>query len=127
MADERPRVLLVDDEPGILDLLEMVLVEAGFEVLRAASGVQAVRLLDMETGQIRALVTDVRLPGAVDGWELARRARSLAPQISVVYVTGDSEINWAASGVPNSLLVAKPFAPAQVVTAIASLLNVGGG
>ena len=122
----RPRILLVDDEAGILDLLDAVLTEAGFDVVRAASGRQALESLPAEVDQLRGLITDVRLPGAVDGWELARRARVLKPDIAVVYVTGDSEMSWSASGVPGSVLVTKPFAPAQVVTAISALLTVGG-
>lgn len=122
----RPRILLVDDEAAILDLLEAVLTDAGFAVDRAADGVGALEILRAEFAELRGLITDVRLPGPVDGWELARNARALEPGLAVVYVTGDSEISWAASGVPGSLLVAKPFAPAQVVTAIASLLTVGG-
>jgi CheY-like chemotaxis protein len=122
----RPRILLVDDEPAILDLLETVMGDAGFAIVRASTGARALEILRTEFGQLRGLVTDVRLPGPVDGWDLARQARSLQPEIAVVYVTGDSEINWAASGVPGSLLVPKPFAPAQVVTAMASLLTVGG-
>jgi DNA-binding response OmpR family regulator len=123
---ESPRVLVVDDEMGILDLLQTVLSEAGFDVSTALTGDRALKVLEAEAEQIRALVTDVRLPGLIDGWELARRGRAIAPQLCVIYVTGDSEASWASSGVPGSHLVAKPFAPAQVVTAIASLLNVGG-
>jgi DNA-binding response OmpR family regulator len=123
---EGPRVLVVDDEAGIVDLLQAVLSEAGFEVSTAFTGDRALKLLEVDADRIRALVTDVRLPGVLDGWELGRRARALAPQLCVIYVTGDSEASWASSGVPGSLLVAKPFAPAQVVTAIASLLNAGG-
>jgi CheY-like chemotaxis protein len=127
VMSERPRILLVDDEAGILDLLDAALSDAGFDVVRAASGRQALQVLQTEIKELRGVITDVRLPGAVDGWELARHARSLEPSIAVVYVTGDSEISWSASGVPGSVLVPKPFAPAQVVTAISSLLTVGSG
>ena len=43
----------------------------------------------------------------------------------MIYMTGDSANEWRSRGVPNSLLIIKPFAPAQVVTALSQLLNAG--
>ena len=62
--------------------------------------------------------------GGIDGWEVARHARAKFPNIAVVYITGDSAAQWSAEGVPESLVLQKPFADAQVVHAIATLLNV---
>ena len=70
-----------------------------------------------------ALLTDVRLASDASGWDVARRARELSPAMPIVYLTGDSAADWASQGVPNSVLITKPFALAQVVTAISSLLN----
>jgi DNA-binding response OmpR family regulator len=71
-------------------------------------------------------VTDVNLsPGKLTGWDVAKRARELQPTLPVVYITGTDANDWASNGVPNSVLVAKPFAPAQIVTAISQLLNQG--
>jgi len=55
--------------------------------------------------------------------ELVRRARELVPNIAVVYVSADSGPDWTSSGVPKSVLVIKPFAEAQIVTAIATLIT----
>ena len=49
------------------------------------------------------------------------------PQFPVVYMTGDSAAEWDSIGVPNSILLTKPFAPAQLVTALSQLLNGGSG
>jgi DNA-binding LytR/AlgR family response regulator len=76
-----------------------------------------------DSGAIRALVTDIDLGGKVSGWNLARRARELNPNLAIVYMTGASGDPWAASGAPNSILVTKPFAPAQIVTAVSQLFN----
>ena len=54
---------------------------------------------------------------------MSRRARELEPSLPVVYMTGDAAGDWTSNGVPNSILVTKPFAPAQVVTAVSQLLN----
>ena len=71
------------------------------------------------------LVTDINLRGRIDGWEVAQRAREIDPHFPVVYISGASAAEWPSKGVPNSVMLEKPFAPAQLVTAVASLLNSG--
>jgi DNA-binding response OmpR family regulator len=73
----------------------------------------------------RALVTDVNLKGRLSGWEVARQIREKDPAFPVVYMTGAAGDGWASRGVPNSILLQKPFAPAQLVTAVSNLLNTG--
>jgi DNA-binding response OmpR family regulator len=73
--------------------------------------------------EYRALVADVNLRGSLSGWDLARQVREREPTFSVVYMTGAAADDWASQGVPNSILLQKPFAPAQLVTAISQLLN----
>lgn len=96
--------------------------EAGFAVEHFKRGGDAAAALQERAGQYQALLTDVRLP-EVDGWELAHLARELNPSIPVVYVSGDSAADWPVHGVPNSLMLQKPFAMAQMVAAITTLLN----
>jgi hypothetical protein len=52
-------------------------------------------------------------------------AREINPSFPVVYMSGDSAEDWASQGVPNSIMLSKPFAPAQLVTAVSQLLNAG--
>jgi len=59
----------------------------------------------------------------VDGWAVARRARKIDPNVPVVYMTGKEAEEWASKGVPNSIMISKPFAQAQLVTAVSQLLN----
>jgi CheY-like chemotaxis protein len=59
------------------------------------------------------------------GWDVARHGRETNPDLPVVYVTASERHDWASRGVPNSVLIAKPFAPAQVLIAVSQLLNVG--
>ena len=73
--------------------------------------------------QICALITDIRLGTGPDGWDLARHARELNARLPIVYMSGDSSQGHSARGVPDSLMIQKPFAPAQIVTAISTLLN----
>ena len=71
------------------------------------------------------LVTDVSLKGRMSGWDVARQVREIDPGCPVVYMTGGGGGDWPSQGVPHSILLQKPFAPAQLVTAIANLLNTG--
>jgi CheY-like chemotaxis protein len=117
-------VFVVEDEVLIQAVVCPALEDAGFSVMVASSGDDAVSILEKdEPPPIRALVTDVALRTDVSGWDVARRARELHPDIPVVYMTGGNADEWAANGVPNSVLITKPFAPAQIVTAVAQLLN----
>lgn len=61
----------------------------------------------------------------MNGWQLATVARQGNPNLPVVYMTAASGEEWAAHGVPNSILLQKPFAPVQLVTAVSQLLNKG--
>lgn len=125
METARPPVLLVDDEDMIVELLEENLHDAGYTVVSVRSGAHAIEMMDAPDANYRALVTDINLgPGDVDGWHVAHHARELWPQIPVVYMSAAAAAEWAANGVPNSTLIQKPFAPAQVVTAISQLLNI---
>lgn len=117
-----PVLLYVEDELITRDLVEASLREAGYEVLTASNGSQALDLLGKPEGALRGLITDINLGDGPDGWEVARKARELASGLPVVYVSGASDGDWTSRGVPNSVMVAKPFAPAQVVVAISSLL-----
>lgn len=117
-----PILLYVEDEPITRDLVADALREAGFEVVAAADGDEALVQLGAKCGALRGLITDINLGDCPDGWEVARNARESCSGLPVVYVSGACEHEWTAKGVPNSLMIAKPFAPAQIVVAIASLL-----
>ncbi|TPK10193.1 response regulator [Mesorhizobium sp. B2-5-7] len=116
-------ILVVEDHPLILMEIESGLEDAGFEVVRAKNAEIAIEVFDTDPSNIRALVTDIRLGAGKCGWELAKYLRQAAPAMPVVYVSGDSALHWAKRGVPNSIMISKPFAVAQITTALATLLN----
>jgi len=119
---ELPVILVVEDEDLVQALVEGALREAGFELEVVASAEEAIGLLK-DNHNYRALVTDINLAGGLDGWEVAKHAREIDPGFAVVYMTGAAADQWASHGVPNSILLTKPFAPAQLVTAVSNLLN----
>jgi DNA-binding response OmpR family regulator len=116
-------ILVVEDEPVIQDMVCEALSEGGFGTEMASSGDAAVKLLEGNEGKYRALITDIHLGGKSMGWDVAKRARELDQEIPVIYMTGAGAAKWRSHGVPKSLLLDKPFAPAQVVTAVSQLLN----
>ena len=119
-------ILVVEDEALILMMVETILQEGGFKVEIAHSAEEAIRMIDVPDARYRALVTDIDLhSGKLTGWDVARHAREVTPNIPVVYMTAASADDWTSQGVPNSVLVNKPFAPAQILTAVSQLLNAG--
>jgi DNA-binding response OmpR family regulator len=121
--DSVPVILLIEDDEAIQTLAEDALADARFELAIAASGEEALTLLMGKKGSYRALVTDIHLRGTADGWQVAQRAREIDPVFPVIYISGIGAADWPSKGVPNSVMLAKPFAPAQLVTAISNLLN----
>jgi CheY-like chemotaxis protein len=120
-----PTILIVEDDEAIQIIVEESLGDGGFETAVAPSGEEAVTLLTGQKAKYRALVTDINLRGKMDGWEVARRAREINPEFPIVYMSGTGAAEWTSKGVPNSIMLEKPFAPAQLVTAVANLLNSG--
>jgi len=123
--EELPVILVVEDDQSVQGIVEDALGDGGFEPAIAASGEEAVTLLKGGSTKYRALVTDINLRGKMGGWEVARLAREIDPNFPVVYMTGASADEYGSHGVPNSILLTKPFAPAQLVTAVSQLLNSG--
>jgi CheY-like chemotaxis protein len=120
-----PIVLIVEDDLEIQAILDEALVEAGFETAIVSSAEEAVTLLTGKVADSRAIVTDINLKGMMNGWQVAKAAREIDPAFPIVYMTGAAAGEWPSHGVPNSILLAKPFAPAQLVTAVSQLLNAG--
>lgn len=126
ILEDLPVILVVEDDGPIQGIVEDALTDGGFEPAIAASGEEAVTLLKGGQVKYRALVTDVNLKGRTDGWEVARQAREIDPEFPIVYMTGAAADQWPSRGVPNSILLQKPFAPVQLVTAVSQLLNAAG-
>lgn len=121
---ESVTILLVEDEGLLLLEFEEALTAAGFDVVCFSSGAKAITHLTSVASPAEGIVTDIRLSDtANDGWEVARIGREIATEMAVVYISGDSAAEWASKGVPNSIMLEKPFAMAQMVTALSQLLN----
>jgi CheY-like chemotaxis protein len=82
-------VLVVEDEPLVLEYVSGILGQSGFDVIAASSGEEA--LSRIAEGGVCAVVSDVAMPGRVNGFELARRVREKCPRMGVVLVSGVME------------------------------------
>lgn len=111
----RPRLLVVEDEPLVRELIVLELEDAGYDVVEAEDGPTALRLL-ADDADIALLFTDIRLPGGMTGWDIAEQARGLRPDLPVIYCTGYS--SDALRLVPGAEFMKKPYRPAAVVAAI---------
>jgi DNA-binding response OmpR family regulator len=124
MATSPPlTILIVEDEPLIGLDVEEALELAGFGTLLLACPIQASELLKAGASAFAGLVTDIRLGTNLTGWDLGRAARGQQGNFPVVYMSGDSAHDHCIYGVPDSIMVQKPFVSAQIVTAITALLN----
>jgi CheY-like chemotaxis protein len=120
---QEPIVLLVEDDPLVLLVAQDALEAGGYKVVAATSAREALTLLDARSGELSGLVTDIRLGAGQTGWEVARHARGLKSDLPIVYTTSDGAGEWPVEGVPNSVLVQKPYAPLQLLTAISALIT----
>ncbi len=104
-------------------MLEDGLGAAGFSLVIKNDSAAAIAALDADASRYSAVLTDIRLGKGPSGWDIARHARKLVPDMPVVYMSGDSAEEWSSMGVPDSVMIEKPFVVAQIVTAVTTLLN----
>jgi CheY-like chemotaxis protein len=115
-------ILLVDDEQDILDIGMTVLRGAGYQVLPALSGDIAMVMVDQGL-QFRLLVTDIIMPGLLDGFSLARRVREALPDIRIVYTTGYSgAASIRSRGAPYGDTLAKPWMPRDLLEIVGNTM-----
>ena len=117
------RLLVVEDEFLIRLMLSEALLDAGYEVLEAADADEALRQIELAAGRPpRALLTDVQLPGPVNGHELASRIRARLPALPVIFMTGRPEPLGAPAS-RRDVVIAKPYLPSEVCAAVERLLS----
>lgn len=119
-------ILLVDDEQDILDLGVAVLRGAGYNVLPALNGDIAMILLEQGL-PFRLLVTDIVMPGLLDGFSLARKAREALPDIRIIYTTGYSgAASIRSRGAPYGDTLVKPWMPRDLLEIVGRTMAKAG-
>lgn len=120
--DPRPVVLLAEDEPLVRMFNADALDEAGYRVVEASSGDEAMSLFEARP-DVRAVVTDVEMPGNVNGFALARHVTESRPFVAVLIVSG--RIRPGAEDLPHdSAFLAKPYSGADLLRTLAGLITV---
>ena len=117
-------VLVVDDEPTVRLLVTEVLADLGYTAIEAEDGPSALRVLDWKT-RIDLLVTDVGLPGGLNGRQLADAARVARPDLKVLFITGYAENAVLSHGHldPGMHVLTKPFALEALASRIRELIT----
>jgi len=115
------KVLVVEDEPHLREAMAEALALEGFDVTQAASGDEAAGLIEAAHG-FDLLLTDVQMPGLLDGMGVAARARARQPHLPIVVATGH---RGAEAGVdalqPRAALVRKPYGLNMILAAIGTV------
>lgn len=92
-------------------------------MIPVSKGLEAIAIFDREPERVAALLTDIRLGDGRTGWDVARHLRTVNPTMPVIYMSGDGADDWPSLGVPNSLMITKPFVMPQIIIGLATLLN----
>jgi len=118
------RLLVVEDDPNVRDAAVSMLSDLGYEVTEAADGEEAIRLLRRGT-TIDLLLTDIMMPGDKDGRDLGRLARSVLPELAVLYSSGNPEMAVEVPAIEDvrEAFISKPYHYAELAQKIEGLLS----
>ena len=120
-------ILVVEDEFLIRLIVAEELVDAGFVVREAESGDAAARLIEEDAENFSLLITDIHMPGRLNGVGLGRLMRARHPEVPIIYTTGRPDaLNAVGRLGENDVFVPKPFAPSDLLTIARRLLGAGG-
>ena len=125
--ENSPATLLVEDDPFMRTMLAIALEEGGFRVVEAQNADAAMKILK-QGEKINVVITDVKMPGSMDGVGLAGWMREEAPGVPVILVSGFSfETDLRAINPAIAIIVKKPCDPDEVVGWVASLVKTPDG
>lgn len=122
--EDRPAVLICDDEPGVLEVIQGVLADEPMQVLAARSPREAIAIARDLKGELDILITDSVMPG-MNGDELLAAIRELSPQVRAGFISGYSRTGLQASGASESEapFLGKPFRPEELLAFVDELLS----
>jgi DNA-binding response OmpR family regulator len=124
-APSSARVLIVDDEDQVCELLSEIVSDEGFEAHCVQTDRAAYAALRGDLRQACAcMIVDVNLGPGTTGYDVARFARNIQPQLPVIYLSGQtSEASYRANRVPGSLFVPKPFSADELLEQVRKLVG----
>ena len=113
-------IIVVDDDDGVRLLVEELLLDRGYDVITAQNGAEGLDRIQREP-RLSLIVTDIRMPG-IDGWQLARRATEIRPDIKVLYITGYPG-EQPPDNAPWGPLLRKPWRSDEIYRCIEQLIS----
>lgn len=125
MPETEKEILIVEDEPDVRFVVSEALQMEGFKIVEAANSAEALTILQSNPN-IVVLFTDIVMPGEIDGFELAHRAKQLRPDLAVIYTSGYvRNLPWGKHGVGYGPLLPKPYKHQHLFTEIRRALHPG--
>jgi len=124
LAGREQVVLVIDDEPSLRMLIAEILGDVGYTVIEAADGPSGLRLLQTAP-RVDMLITDVGLPGGLNGRQVADAARISRPRLQVLFITGYAENAVVGNGRLDAgmALITKPFAMEALAQKVHQMLK----
>lgn len=118
-------ILVVDDEPGILELIRRVLKQANYAVIPSRSGDDAWGFIEQDRTSVDLVLTDIVMPGRIDGIVLASKIRQKYRNLSVLFMTGSllERDKFATGTTRDRRLLRKPFSPKELLEFVDSHLG----
>jgi DNA-binding response OmpR family regulator len=117
-------ILLVEDEPLIRAIVADELSFQGFEVCEAETGDQAAALIEHPPTTFSLLITDIHMPGQLNGIGVARLMRRRCPSVPIIYTSGRPDVLNALMPLgPKEVVVPKPFTPSELLGVVHQLLK----
>ena len=121
LTGAQQNILIVEDEPALLETMSEIVASLGYTVLRASNGQEALMMV-REGQEIDLLLTDVVMPGGIGGFELAREVQIMMPHVPVLYMSGYAGFTEEQIGDVQAPLLQKPCPPAELAEAIHTAL-----
>lgn len=118
-AERKQRILVAEDDPDVREVTVSILEEGGYAVVAAVTA-EAALLYLVDHDDISLLLTDIRMPGPIDGWALAQRATACRPGLRVIYMTGFGTVPVRAGYGP---LLPKPWTARQLLECVRRVLS----
>ncbi len=121
-------ILIVEDEPMLRELAREILQDAGYQILEAASGREALGVWQQHPDQIDLLLTDMVMPGGVSGMELAEQLVTESPKLKVVFMSGYTaeEVNSEILQRNHASFIQKPYGTAELTKVVRDCLDKSG-
>ena len=123
IAAAESQILVADDDEAILELILTILRDEGYRVTSAINGDVALVILQQGL-PFQLLIADIAMPGLLDGYALARKARELRPEMQIIYMTGFASMASVRSrGAPYGQTIVKPWTTQVLLAAVASVIR----